>query len=140
MLWILDTNHYREFERGSVKGEVIKHKLIKLDALAGITVATAEEVVRGRLARIQPHQQVDRGVESYGQFKDSLEGFANIMILPWTSAAADIFDLMVFQRLRIGTMDLRIASMALVYDAVILTRNLVDFEKVPGLQVENWLD
>lgn len=25
-------------------------------------------------------------------------------------------------------------------DALLLTRNLVDFEKVPRLKVENWLD
>jgi len=37
-------------------------------------------------------------------------------------------------------MDLRIASIALEYNAAVLTRNLVDFTKVPALKVENWLD
>jgi tRNA(fMet)-specific endonuclease VapC len=44
------------------------------------------------------------------------------------------------RHVRIGTMDLRIASIALSLDAIVLTRNLVDFERVPGLRVENWLD
>ena len=35
--------------------------------------------------------------------------------------------------------DLKIAAICLVHDALLLTRNLVDFEKVPGLRVENWL-
>lgn len=37
-------------------------------------------------------------------------------------------------------MDLKIACIALEYDAVVLTRNSVDFAKVPGLRIENWLD
>ncbi|MBM3862272.1 MAG: type II toxin-antitoxin system VapC family toxin [Verrucomicrobia bacterium] len=43
-------------------------------------------------------------------------------------------------RLRVGTMDLKIASICLAHDATLLTRNLADFQKVPGLRVENWLD
>jgi len=37
-------------------------------------------------------------------------------------------------------MDLRIAGITLAHDATLLTRNSVDFEQVPGLRVENWLD
>jgi tRNA(fMet)-specific endonuclease VapC len=37
-------------------------------------------------------------------------------------------------------MDLKIACIALAHEALLLSRNLVDFEKVPGLRVENWLD
>jgi len=36
--------------------------------------------------------------------------------------------------------DLEIACIVLEYDTVILTRNRSDFETVPGLQFENWLD
>ena len=36
--------------------------------------------------------------------------------------------------------DLKIAAICLAHDATLLTRNLVDFEKVPGLRVENGLD
>lgn len=36
-------------------------------------------------------------------------------------------------------MDLKIASIALTQDALLVTANLRDFEQVPGLRVENWL-
>jgi tRNA(fMet)-specific endonuclease VapC len=43
------------------------------------------------------------------------------------------------QRIRVGSQDLKIASIALVNDALLLTANLRDFRQVPGLRVENWL-
>jgi tRNA(fMet)-specific endonuclease VapC len=36
-------------------------------------------------------------------------------------------------------MDLKIAAIALVHDALLLSANLRDFRKVPGLRVESWL-
>jgi tRNA(fMet)-specific endonuclease VapC len=35
---------------------------------------------------------------------------------------------------------LKIAATALVHDALLLSANLRDFERVPGLRIENWLD
>ena len=43
------------------------------------------------------------------------------------------------ERIRIGTQDLKIASIALHTGALLLSANLRDFEKVPGLRVEDWL-
>jgi predicted nucleic acid-binding protein len=37
-------------------------------------------------------------------------------------------------------MDLKIAAITLVHGAMLLTRNTVDFAKVPGLRFANWLD
>jgi tRNA(fMet)-specific endonuclease VapC len=43
-------------------------------------------------------------------------------------------------KLGVRTNDLRIAAIALGNSAIVVTRNRVDFERVPGLQVENWSD
>jgi tRNA(fMet)-specific endonuclease VapC len=56
------------------------------------------------------------------------------------SSAAERFDALRIPRLHLGTMDLKIAATALVNDALVLSANRRDFERVPGLRVENWLD
>ena len=61
-------------------------------------------------------------------------------ILPFDEAAAPQFDDLRWQKLRIGSTDLRIAATALVNHAILLSASRSDFETVPGLRVENWLD
>jgi tRNA(fMet)-specific endonuclease VapC len=53
-------------------------------------------------------------------------------------AAADVFEDLRKQRIRIGTMDLRIAAIALAHGMTVLTRNLIDFRRVPDLTAEDW--
>ncbi|MBC8143648.1 MAG: type II toxin-antitoxin system VapC family toxin, partial [Armatimonadetes bacterium] len=56
----------------------------------------------------------------------------------YSDAAANYFNTLRKGGVRIGTPDLRIASIALATEAVVLTRNRKDFSKVPGLLIEDW--
>jgi predicted nucleic acid-binding protein len=44
------------------------------------------------------------------------------------------------QCIRILTIDLTIASIAITHNTALFTRNTVDFAEVPGLRFESWLD
>ena len=59
-------------------------------------------------------------------------------ILPFNEPAADRFEALRQDRIRIGTQDLKIASIALEHDVLLLSANLRDFRKVPGLRVQYW--
>jgi tRNA(fMet)-specific endonuclease VapC len=61
-----------------------------------------------------------------------------VIIQRFDEKAADLFGSLRRKKVRIGTMDLRIASIALANDFTLLTRNLVDFQQVPDLKVEDW--
>ena len=61
-------------------------------------------------------------------------------VLPWNDDVIAIHARLHGLRIRIGTMDLRIASIALAQGGILLSRNLRDFERVPDLKVENWLE
>ena len=55
-----------------------------------------------------------------------------------TDNASAVFNGLIAQRVRIATMDLRIASIALSQGLTLLTRNSRDFSKVPHLVIEDW--
>ena len=76
----------------------------------------------------------------YQRLKRSAEMFGEWDILEWDTDALAIFEDLRRRRLKMSTADMKIASIALSHDATLLTQNLTDFAKVPGLRMENWLD
>jgi tRNA(fMet)-specific endonuclease VapC len=82
---------------------------------------------------------VRQQVAYYERFVAMFDFFAGWQVLRFDDRAAVEFQRMRSQRVRIATTDLKIASIAIVQDATLLSSNLRDFEKVPGLRVENWL-
>jgi tRNA(fMet)-specific endonuclease VapC len=137
---ILDTNHFSELERNGSAGQRLTARIHEKEAAVFITVVTSEEVLAGWLAKVRRQQSAAAQVEAYDDFIRGLESLHRANTLPWSMDASNIFDELRRRGVRIGTLDLRIASIALNYDALVLTRNLVDFQRVPGLRVDNWLD
>lgn len=140
MFVILDTNHYREFLHESEAGHRLRQRLIESSADAFIAVVTVQEITQGWTAEINRKAAGPEQVHAYRQFQDAIHDFADITILPFDDEAADEFQRLRVLRLHVGTMDLKIAAIARSHATLLLTRNLVDFSKVPQLQVENWLD
>ena len=77
-------------------------------------------------------------VRGYNLLAEILHGFSAAPVLPFDAAAAATFDSMRSLRIRVATMDLRIAAITLDAGATLVSRNLRDFQRVPGLTVENW--
>ena len=105
-----------------------------------LTIITIEEEMRGWLAEIRRRDDLHRQIAPYAKLQRQVEAFADWIILPWDVDSADLFVKLRRQGLRIGSLDLKIACIALAHDATLLTRNATDFAQVPGLRIENWLD
>jgi len=87
------------------------------------------------ISRARSSSEVARG---YGMLARILRDFATVPVVPFDTVAAAVFDGLLAQRVRVATMDLRIASIALSQGMVLVTRNVGDFGKVPGLPIEDW--
>jgi len=68
--------------------------------------------------------------------------FAPFDSVPFDDKAADFYGtsraLLAQAGTPIGTNDLLIASIALAHDLTVVTRNMKEFARVPGLRVEAW--
>ena len=106
----------------------------------GTTIISAEEQMRGWLAVISRRRDVHQQIDAYGELLGLLELVNRWTVLPFYQRSADVLDSQRHQGVRIGTMDLKIAAIALVHGALLLSANLRDFRQVSGLKVENWLD
>lgn len=140
MFVILDTNHYRELVHETPLGDRLMLRLVNADADAFTTVITAQEIYQGWAAEINRKSAGSNQVHAYRQFLLAIRAFEKITILPFDDDAAAEFHRLQNLRLRVGTMDLKIAGIAISHSALLLSRNLTDFQNIPGLRVENWLD
>jgi tRNA(fMet)-specific endonuclease VapC len=115
-------------------------KAVSESEAIGVAIVTVEERMRGWLAVIAKEKSALRQVLGYRELASLFVFYQEFEIVPFDEAAALQFDDLRRQKLRIGTMDLKIAATALVNRALLLSANRTDFERVPGLRVENWLD
>jgi tRNA(fMet)-specific endonuclease VapC len=83
---------------------------------------------------------VRRQITPYRELAYLFEFFAEFTIALLDERAANQFETLRASKIRLGTMDLKIAAIALVNQALLLSRNLRDFKQVPGLRVEDWLE
>ena len=77
-------------------------------------------------------------IRAYEMLALILGDFNNYRVLPFDRAASDVFEKMRGRRVRLATMDLRIAATALASGMTVVTRNTGDFQKVPALSVDDW--
>ena len=117
----------------------MSQRLDALDLEIATTIVSVEEQTRGWLAVIARSRGRARLIEAYARLENHLMVIADWRVLGFDEASADGFDHLRKNGIRIGTMDLRIASIVLASRATLLTRNTKDFEQVPGLKFENWL-
>ena len=103
-----------------------------------VSIVTVQEQLRGRLAQVQHAPNTAALVLAYERLHETLTFYLTVSIADFDEQAATILDSPRQRRIRIGTLDLRIAAIALAAGATLVTRNRRDFEQVPELALEDW--
>ena len=135
-MYILDTDHLSLILRGHPK---IRERLTAvLPEDIAITIITAEEQLRGRLAQVSKAIDGDSRSTAYLYLRQTISNLAKLHILDYDTDANRVYEQLKQQRIRIGSQDLRIAAMTLATGAVLVTRNTSDFNQVPGLTFADW--
>lgn len=138
---VLDSDHISVLQhRDWPHAEALRQRVLALptDEVA-VTAATLEEQARSWISLIGRYSDVRQQVAYYARFVAMFRFFAAWQILPFDERAAEEFRRLRSERVRIAATDLKIAAITLVHAATLVSRNLRDFDKVPGLRIESWL-
>jgi tRNA(fMet)-specific endonuclease VapC len=134
--WLLDTDHVSLHERGHAP---LRSRLVSIPADSiGVSVVTVEEMIRGRLAILARRLEGEARARAYAKLMETVLFFGSIPVVSFDLACEQQFQTLRSLRLRVGSRDLRIAATALVNNLILVTRNRQDFERVPGLMIEDW--
>ena len=136
---VLDTDHVSLLEWDLDGSAPLRERLAdRASDEVFTTIVSYEESMRGWMAYIARAKTVSQQVQGYERLRRHLENYRQIPMLDFDEGAGTEFQRLRRVRIRIGTMDLKIAAITLANGATLLSRNRIDFEKVPGLTVEDW--
>ena len=134
-MFVVDTDCFSEILAGVSRYAALDR------GVRSIAVVTTEEVFRGRLAAIRAAQadaKPDRLIKANLMLRLAAIGVGDVQILPYIPVAHEHYLRLRSHKIRVGTRDLRIASIALAHGATLVTRDRRDFDIVPSLQLEVW--
>jgi tRNA(fMet)-specific endonuclease VapC len=138
---ILDTDILTLVQRDeSASALRVRARIAELppDEHVATSIITYHEQTRGWLAYIAKARTKAQEVYAYSLLASHLDDYREARVIPYDRSAADRFEELRRNHPRIGTMDLRIAAIALVRVSLLVSRNLSDFAKIPNLRVEDW--
>jgi tRNA(fMet)-specific endonuclease VapC len=103
-----------------------------------ITVISVEEQLSGWYRRLRRAKQPEELAKVYDRLTAAVRSLSRLPILSFSEAAIRRAKALQASKLNVRKMDLCIAAIALEHQAIVVTRNVRDFERVPNLVVEDW--
>lgn len=133
--FVLDTDIYSLYLRrhAVVVESVARHEI---DELA-ITIISVQELWGGWSAALAKARSSEELAHGYLMLTKTITDLKPWQIATCSAVIARQQSLKKL-KLNIGANDLKIAAIALEAGATVVTRNLRDFKRVPGLQCEDW--
>lgn len=135
-LHVLDTDTLSLYQRGhpGVSQHVKAHPPVEV----AITVISVEEQLSGWYSQLRRAKQPNQLAGVYQRLANAVQSLAGLQILSYTVPAIRRYEQLRTLNLNIGKMDLRIGAIALEWGAILVTRNLRDFQRVPHLVLADW--
>jgi tRNA(fMet)-specific endonuclease VapC len=138
-MFVLDTDTLTHLLHG--RPQVVERVAQSADQVV-ITEASRIEQLRGRFDAVFNAENAETLLRARQRLLQTEDALSRLLILPIDEAAAAEFERLIATKglRRLGRGDLLVASIALARKATVVTRNLRDYQKVPGLKLENWVD
>ena len=130
-LYILDTDSLSLFARGH--SPIVERVLSTPPYSLAVTVITVEEHVSGWYDVLRKATTDERLALGYASLSQTVELLKSFRVLPFTRDAIARYRILSQQKLNVRRMDLRIAATVLEFEGTLITRNMVDFQRIPEI-------
>lgn len=125
--------HYRR------QHPILENRILRTSPeLIWISTVSVAELMAGSLALIQRENKAGRGVRGHQLLHDNVTLLPFFQILPFDEADNRRYRSLPAAVRRTGRNDCRIAAQAIEHNFTVVTRNLRDFDRIPGVQTSDW--
>jgi tRNA(fMet)-specific endonuclease VapC len=138
--YLLDTDHASilQLPGGTDYAVLVARLNVHAADGVGVSVVSFHEQALGAHDRINQARTAEELVRGYNLLFKVIDLYRRFPLVAFEESAAAAFNALKTAKVRVKTMDLRIAAVALSHNLVLVTRNVRDFGKVPGLRTEDW--
>jgi tRNA(fMet)-specific endonuclease VapC len=135
-LYVLDTDTLSLFQEGHP--DICRRALaVPADALA-ITVLSVEEQLSGWYTELRKAKDRERLAWAYQRLAQNVRFLSRLQIFDFDEPAIRRYDDLRRLKLKVRRTDLQIATIVLEHQATVVTCNVRDFKRIPGLRLEDW--
>ena len=135
-LFILDTDTLTLLNWNHPK--VLQHCAIHSNDEIAVSVISVEEQLSGWHRALRKVKRTAQLATIYDRMTETVRTLRAFSIFSFGQRAIQHYDTLLALKLGVKKMYLRIAAIALQQGAVVVTRNQIDFQRIPGLFIEDW--
>jgi tRNA(fMet)-specific endonuclease VapC len=119
-MYVLDTDHLSIVDRGGQSAEGLNRRLAAVSPNeVATTIVSYEEQMRGWLSYIARIRSLEAEIDGYRKLHRQLIQYCSMRVLPFDVQSAEVFQGLKRIYPRLGTMDLKIASIAMSNGAML---------------------
>jgi tRNA(fMet)-specific endonuclease VapC len=138
MIYLLDTSTFSllEFDHQLVM-QRLAITMINRDKVL-ISTVTIDESLGGWYTRLRKFKDLNEQAKVHAAMANSMLLLSKFAIVPMTASSLHQADQFIKAKINIGRADCKIAALALEMGAVVVTRNIRDFNRISGVACEDW--
>jgi tRNA(fMet)-specific endonuclease VapC len=134
--YVLDTDILTLYQAGH-PAVVQRVERVPIEQLA-IAVISVEEELTGWYTRLRQAKKRVELAKAYERLALAVTYLCHFQVLPFPEPAIVRYEGLRATYRHHGKNDLRIAAIVLESAATLVTRNIQDFQQIPGLKLEDW--
>jgi tRNA(fMet)-specific endonuclease VapC len=134
--FVLDTDILTLYQCGDAN--VVRNAQSRAPDRLAVAIISVGEQLSGWYTELRQAKKIEHLAKVYQRMTDAVRFLVRFNILTFAESAIVRYQDLRAAHRRLDKDDLRIAAIVLEDDDTLVTRNTKDFQRIPGLRIEDW--